>query len=145
MSPCSANQSWFWFCPLSLFHSVFCLLSVCITLYFPLHLVWKLNIQNHDHSRHTRGCLVQRGLTGGAASAGPAAMHRTASILHHVPGTFTSGCGGAERVVLELTQSTGAHGAVRTSRKHPVFSMFKEMFRTDLATKLFPKPLKGKH
>lgn len=72
--------------PLSLLAAV----CLSITLSFPLDLVWKLNIQNHDHSRHAGGCLVQRGLAGGAASARPAAMHRTTSILHHVPGTVSS-------------------------------------------------------
>lgn len=66
--------------------------AVClsISLSFPLDLVQRLNIQNHDDSRYVRGCPVQCGLAGGAASSRPAAMHRTTSILHHVPGTFSS-------------------------------------------------------
>lgn len=44
-----------------------------------------------------------------------------------------------------LMQSTGPHGAVRTSRKHPGFSVLKEAFRRDLATNLFPRTLKGRH
>ncbi|RLW02981.1 hypothetical protein DV515_00006821, partial [Chloebia gouldiae] len=49
-------------------------------------LAGELNICSHDDSRHPRGCLVQRGLAGGAAPARPAAMHRASSLLHHVPG-----------------------------------------------------------
>lgn len=41
----------------------------------------------HDDPRDPGGCSVQRGPAGGAAPPGPAAMHRTPSILHHVPGT----------------------------------------------------------
>lgn len=41
----------------------------------------------HDDPRDPGGCSVQRGPAGGAAPPGPAAMHRTPSLLHHVPGT----------------------------------------------------------
>lgn len=39
-----------------------------------------------DDPRDPGRCPVQRGPAGGAAAPGPAAMHRAAALLHHVPG-----------------------------------------------------------
>lgn len=86
--PLQCQQAVLWFCPFPL--SVLpagwfsCL---PITLSFALDVAGELNTRSHDDSRHARGCLVQRGLAGGAAPARPAAMHRASSLLHHVPGT----------------------------------------------------------
>lgn len=103
--PCSARQAWFQFSPSVLSHSVFWLLF--ITLSFPLDLAWKLNSWHHDDPRHAGGCPVQCGPVGGAATARPAAMHRAASLLHHVPGTHSS-------------QSRRAQGLFCTAQGHVV-------------------------
>lgn len=116
--PCNASQLCLWFCPfpLSLLPAdgLSCLPT---TLSFALDLAGELNICSHDDSRHARGCLVQRGPAGGAAPARPAAMHRTSSLLHHVPGTSTPQSMGQRGLFQWLMQSTEPHSAVRTSQK----------------------------
>lgn len=77
---------------LKLLHTVSVMELLCHILALSLFLsesgfVWVTPCY-HDNPRDPGGCPVQCGPAGGAAPPGPAAMHRAASLLYHVPGTL---------------------------------------------------------